>query len=79
MQIIDFLATYWFLIGLSILIIDRRGKIENFLGKYEAGKWIMVPIMVPYVWYCIYKLATNDHFIATIQEAKKQKKIIDYF
>jgi len=78
MQIIDYVQSYWFLIALSMMVMNKRSQIENFLGKYETGKWIMSPIMIPYFWYLLYRLATNEHFIARIQEAKKQKKITDY-
>lgn len=67
------------LLGVVRFVYDFRGKIEEFLGKSETGKWIMFPFLFPFLMWCLYKLATDEELIARMVEAKKQKKISDYF
>ena len=79
MSIIEILWPYLPLIGIGKIIFDIRGKIEEFLGKFTVGKWIMAPIMVPYVIYLLIKLLRDKDFLAVMERAKQQKKISDYF
>ncbi len=57
----------------------NRSKISEILGRSKIGKWIMSPVMVPYVIYGLIKLAKDEDLILMMLEAKKQKKITDYF
>ncbi len=60
-------------------IVCNRGKIYDFLDNYKIGRAIILPFVLPYVVYGLYKIATNEDLIMRMFEAKKQKKISDYF
>jgi len=79
MNIIEILWPYLALFGIGKFIFDIRSKIEEFLGKFTVGKWIMAPIMVPYVIYLLIKLLRDKDFLAVMERAQQQKKITDYF
>ena len=65
--------------GLSNFIFAHRNKIYNILGRSKIGKWIMSPVMIPYFIYALIKLARDEDLILMMLEARKQKKISDYF
>jgi len=79
LNIIEVLWPLLPLIGIGKIVYDVRGRICEFLGKSKTGKWIMAPIMVPYVICGLIRLARDKQFIALMLDAEKQKKITDYF
>lgn len=59
-------------------IICNRGKIYDFLNNYKVGRIVMSPVVLPFAFYCIYKIATDEYLITRMLESEKQKKISDY-
>ena len=72
-ELIQFLPSiFWFM-------FMNRGKIYEKLRKNKTGLLIMSPIMVPYVIYGLIKLAKDEELNMLMLNAKKQKKISDFF
>ena len=79
MDIIEILAPFGFIYGIVRLVYGLRSRLSDALGKSKIGKWIMSPIMVPYVIYLLIKLVRDKDFLMLIENINKQKKITDYF
>jgi len=75
----EFIQILFPILGISNFVYMYRRKISEILGRSETGKWFMSPIMIPYVIYGLIKLSRDEDFIMRILDAKKQRKIIDYF
>ena len=69
----------WYnIIPMISFIVIKREKIYDFLEKYKIGRALMYPFVLPFVIYCLFKIARNEDLMMRITEAKKQKKISDY-
>jgi len=79
MDIIEILAPFGFILGIARLVYGLRSRLEDYLGTSKIGKWIMSPIIVPYVIYLLIKLVRDEDFLMLMENINKQKKITDYF
>jgi len=79
MDIIEILAPFGFILGIARLVYGLRNRLSDALGKSKIGKWIMSPIMVPYVIYLLIKLMRDKDFLILMENLNKQKKITDNY
>jgi len=79
MDIIEILAPFGFILGITRLVYGFRSRLYDYLGKSKIGTWIMSPIMVPYVIYILIKLVRDGDFLMLMENINKQKRITDYF
>ena len=69
----------WSIFSIIGFIVFNRGKILDFLNNYKIGRTVVFPFVFPYAFYCLIKLAKDEELIMSVLEAKKQKKIPDFF
>ena len=62
--------------GVAYLWNKRATVKSNFLGVW---KWITLPVMLPWAFYGLYKLAQDKVLMARLKEAAIEQAIISFF
>jgi len=75
----EILKTILPVFALVKIIYDCRNKIYDHLDKTKAGQYIILPFVLPYVFYGLYKLGQDNDFMMLMENLSRQKKITDFF
>ena len=65
--------------GVGRFIWDYRGKFYNSLVKTKIGKYIVIPFVLPWLIYVLFRMVNDPIMLKILDKVKKQRKINEYF